>query len=51
MTGLYSLENQVEALVTLTRERYLDALEKKNDSVEDGVELEEPSDIVLYKAN
>ena len=51
MTGLYSLENQVEALVTLTRERYLDALEKKNDSVEEGVELEEPSDIVLYKAN
>ena len=51
MTGLYSLENQVEALVTLTRERYLDALEKKNDSAEEGVELEEPSDIVLYKAN
>ncbi len=51
MTGLYSLENQVEALVTLTRERYLDVLEKKNESVEDGVELEEPSDIVLYKAN
>mgnify|MGYP001190850224 FL=1 len=51
MTGLYSLENQVEALVTLTRERYLDALEKKNDSVEDEVELEEPSDIVLYKAD
>ena len=51
MTGLYSLENQVEALVTLTRERYLDALEKKNDSAEEGVKLEEPSDIVLYKAN
>ena len=51
MTGLYSLENQVEALVTLTRERYLDVLEKKNDAVEDAVELEEPSDIVLYKAD
>ncbi|MDG1986527.1 MAG: hypothetical protein P8J18_00985 [Halieaceae bacterium] len=51
MTNLYSLENQVEALVTLTRERYLDVLEKKNDAVEDEVELEEPSDIVLYKAD
>ena len=51
MTGLYSLENQVEALVTLTRERYLDVLEKKNDAEEAGVELEEPSDIVLYKAD
>ncbi len=52
MTGLYSLENQVEALVTLTRERYLDVLEKKNDAREAGVELEEEtSDIVLYKAD
>ncbi len=51
MTGLSSLENQVEALVTLTRERYLDVLEKKNADREAGVEIEEPSDIVLYEAD
>ncbi len=51
MSGLSSLENQVEALVTLTRERYLDVLEKKNSDIEAGVEVEEPSDIVLYEAD
>ncbi len=51
ISQLSSLENQVQALVTLTRERYLDIVESKADPDESGTEVEEEtSDIVLYKA-
>ena len=50
MIGLSALESQVKALVTLTRERYLDALEKNSDVEEPALEPEEPSNIVLYKS-